>query len=359
MEFRPEGLAFFWPLITLSARCPGSMRSGLLADIMIINPKFLPANVKVISVRLLIAVMLSFLGTGCDESKYGTCSGSLLWKLEYDGRTSWIFGTMHAPNPAFSRIPEPVKKALAESKVFFSEIEPNEKNQVKIMQGMLLPETESLEAKIGKSKFTRLKNIIEKFNPPISSSFINRNKIWAASLLIAWPRQSTDPVPMDVFLYEKAKIDGCETIGLETPEEQLAPLDNFTETEQIQLLTEAIDEAENGYKMLNGLLQKYISQDLSGIAEEFYSRKTSFTPQFRDKFIEKLLKKRNDLFLERLLPTIKEKDCFVAVGAGHLIGSHGLIAQLEKAGFKATPVEFNFDVPIQNQLPKFFYLFHL
>ncbi|HCE44088.1 MAG TPA: hypothetical protein DET40_11115 [Lentisphaeria bacterium] len=51
MEFRPEGLAFFWPLITLFVRCISS--DMLLANIMIINPKSQPANVKVISVRLL------------------------------------------------------------------------------------------------------------------------------------------------------------------------------------------------------------------------------------------------------------------------------------------------------------------
>jgi hypothetical protein len=51
MEFRPEGLAFFWPLITLFVRYISS--DMLLTNIMIINPKSLPANVKVISVRLL------------------------------------------------------------------------------------------------------------------------------------------------------------------------------------------------------------------------------------------------------------------------------------------------------------------
>jgi hypothetical protein len=51
MEFRPDGLAFFWPLITLFARYISL--DMLLAYIMIINPKSLPANVKVIFERLL------------------------------------------------------------------------------------------------------------------------------------------------------------------------------------------------------------------------------------------------------------------------------------------------------------------
>ena len=51
LEFRPEGLAFFWPLITLFARYISL--DMLLANIMIINPKSSPANVIVISLQLL------------------------------------------------------------------------------------------------------------------------------------------------------------------------------------------------------------------------------------------------------------------------------------------------------------------
>ncbi len=306
----------------------------------------------------LFAIMLSFLGLGCDEKKSAVGPSSVFWKLEYEGRTSWLFGTMHAPHAAFSKLPEPVKNALAETRLFLSEIEPDERNQVKIMKGMLLPDNESLEAKIGKDRFARLKAVTDKFDPPISPNFMNKNKIWAASLIIAWPRKSTDPVPVDVLLYEKAKLGGCETKGLETPEEQLAPLDSFTEAEQIQLLVEAIEEAEGNYKMLNLLMQKYISQDLSGMAEEFYSRRTNFTSQFREKFVDKLLKDRNRLFLERSIPLLKENSCFVAVGAGHLIGETGMLFRLEKAGFKVTPVEIKFEIPIQDQIPKLFNLFH-
>src|SRR5664279_2355248 len=57
MEFRPEGLAFFWLLITLFARYISL--DMLLANIMIINPKYSPANVKVISLRLLRRKIMS------------------------------------------------------------------------------------------------------------------------------------------------------------------------------------------------------------------------------------------------------------------------------------------------------------
>jgi len=47
------------------------------------------------------------------------------------------------------------------------------------------------------------------------------------------------------------------------------------------------------------------------------------------------------------------------VGAGHLIGDEGLLSLLEKAGCKVTPVEFKFDIPIQEQIPKLFFFMQL
>jgi hypothetical protein len=47
MEFRPKGLAFFRPLVTLFARCISP--DMLLVCIMIIDPESSSANVKFIS----------------------------------------------------------------------------------------------------------------------------------------------------------------------------------------------------------------------------------------------------------------------------------------------------------------------
>lgn len=306
----------------------------------------------------ILVIMLSFFGLSCDEKKADSNAGSIFWKIEYDGRTSWLFGTIHAPNPVFGKMPEPVKTALAGSKMFFSEIEPDEKNQLKMMQSMLLPETESLELKIGENRFKRLKAVTDSFTPPISPVHLNRQKIWAASLFIAWPRKSTDTIPVDILLYEKARIAGCKTAGIESPEEQLAPLDAFTETEQIQMLEESIEEAEDNYKLLNSLMNKYIAQDLNAMAEDFFSKTPCYSPELKGKFINILLIGRNRLFLKRVLPAIRENNVFIAVGAGHLIGEEGLVSLLEKEGCRVTPVKIEFDVPIQNRLPNLFYFFH-
>jgi hypothetical protein len=288
--------------------------------------------------------MLSFFGLSCDEKKAGAHTDSVFWKIEYDGKTSWLFGTMHAPSPVFEKMPEPVKNALRNSRIFFSEIEMNEKNQQTVIRKMLLPGPENLEFKIGKSRFERLMAVTGKFVPPVSPEQLNRQKIWAASIFIAWPRSSADIAPVDVLLFERAKAFGCRTLGIETPEEQLALLEAFTENEQIQLLDESLAEAESNYKLLNTLMDKYFAQDIRGMAEEFFSQTSCYSKELKEKFINDLLIGRNKRFLERTLFEIKGENVFIAVGAGHLIGDEGLVSLLEKEGCRVTPVKIVLEV---------------
>lgn len=292
----------------------------------------------------ILIIMLSFFGLSCDEKKTGARADSVFWKIEYDGKTSWLFGTMHAPSPVFENMPEPVKTALAASEIFFSEIEPDGGNQREVMRKMLLPETETLQLKIGEQRFKRLKSLTDKFIPPPSSEQLNRYKVWAAALYIAWPRKSADSLPVDILLYEKAKAVGCRTAGIESPDEQTDLLDAFTEIEQMQLLEEALEEGESNYKLLNKLMDKYVAQDLSGMADEFFLKNSCYSPEFKEKFINILLVRRNSLFLERLLPEIRKNNVFIAVGAGHLIGKEGLVSLLEREGCRVTPVKIVLEV---------------
>lgn len=267
---------------------------------------------------------------------------SLFWKIEYEEKVSWLFGTIHISLPEFEKIPEAIKNALRNSDLFVSEMEPDEKNQVEVMNGMLLPDSETLSVLIGNQRFSRLTDILEMNEMPVSIELLNKHKVWAAALLIAWPRKSDD-IPFDMLLFEKAKLSGIKTMGLESPKEQLEIFDSFTLSEQIEILEDGMKEADEKYANLNLLIKKYLSQDLSGLSELFYSKKTFFSPEFREKYLNVMLIKRNHHFLKHLLPAIKKGRAFIAVGAGHLTGNEGLISLLKKRGCSLEPVNFKFE----------------
>jgi uncharacterized protein YbaP (TraB family) len=58
--------------------------------------------------------------------------------------------------------------------------------------------------------------------------------------------------------------------------------------------------------------------------------------------MEALIEKRNERFLQRLLPYLKENNVFCAVGAMHLPGERGMLAMLRREGYNVEPVPFEF-----------------
>ena len=51
-----------------------------------------------------------------------------------------------------------------------------------------------------------------------------------------------------------------------------------------------------------------------------------------------LIKDRNEKWLPRMVAAMREKPTMFVFGAGHLMGEHGIIEKLRKAGYKVEQV---------------------
>jgi hypothetical protein len=54
--------------------------------------------------------------------------------------------------------------------------------------------------------------------------------------------------------------------------------------------------------------------------------------------MDRLLRQRNLLMLERMQLRLKEGNAFIAVGAMHLPGEEGLLQLLRRAGYRVTSI---------------------
>ena len=81
-----------------------------------------------------------------------------------------------------------------------------------------------------------------------------------------------------------------------------------------------IDEA----KKLN---EAYFSQDL--VAMYDLTKRENSNPEF----YEKLLKERNENWVQQLPEIMKTDSSFIAIGCLHLAGEYGLVEQLRKLGY--------------------------
>ena len=56
---------------------------------------------------------------------------------------------------------------------------------------------------------------------------------------------------------------------------------------------------------------------------------------------DRLLKNRNEKWLQKLPKLMQNKSLFIAVGAGHLVGKDGLISRLKAMGYIVNPLATN------------------
>jgi len=138
----------------------------------------------------------------------------------------------------------------------------------------------------------------------------------------------------NVKMYEKeltsmAKKEKKTIIGLETFQEQMEIVGSVALEDQIQDLKESSASMVRDY---NEMLDAYTSQNLAEL------EKAGEDSEGFDKMEEELLTKRNDRWVKAIQEKLANTSTFYAVGAMHLVGESGLIAQLKAAGYSVDAV---------------------
>jgi uncharacterized protein YbaP (TraB family) len=139
--------------------------------------------------------------------------------------------------------------------------------------------------------------------------------------------------PMDYHIAATGKWQAKTVTQLETMEEQFKLLyDAFPVEEQARQLVALVKQKEFAATAQVKLLELYLAKDMPGL----HAYAESMPKDFGNS--DFLLKNRNERWMNVLPGLMKKEAQFIAVGALHLPGPHGLIALLRKAGYTAVPI---------------------
>jgi uncharacterized protein len=277
-----------------------------------------------------------------------------LWRVE--GRTpTYLFGTIHVPDDRVLALAPSVTKAFAESTAVYTEIPMDSGTQMGIMGKVMLPEGTQLSDVIGERLYKRMTAAAEKTLGAAHSGLgamlgplFQRMKPWAAmsqlSLLEFLPEMMAGKQPLDAMLYARAQSEGKTVGALETPDEQIAVFESFTDREQTRMLELTLEEIERvkpgDRTQTQQLIDAYLSGDMSVVSqvmEEAMAGDAALMARFQDIAITK----RNNHMTERILALRRQQPStvfFIAVGTAHYAGPTGIVAQLQKAGLKVARV---------------------
>jgi uncharacterized protein YbaP (TraB family) len=123
-------------------------------------------------------------------------------------------------------------------------------------------------------------------------------------------------------------ISGFETIAF-----QAGIFDSIPYEKQAEALLQTIDSIESYSKTFTAMLEVYQKQHLNELQHLLDQE-----PGFSDTK-EVMLDNRNKNWVTQIKDILPQKNIFIAVGAGHLVGENGLISLLKKEGYTLRPIE--------------------
>ena len=251
---------------------------------------------------------------------------SLLWEIVApNARISYVFGTMHVQDEkAFNAI-ESIENCIKKTEAFAAEYDLDTENSFDFEKMTNLPEGQKLSDLIKPALYEKLSKIFKRETGMKLQYFEHKKPVIVMNMLTVAQFAKDRQVSLDQHLFDFAKQENKELLGIESFESQLEVMQNMPMKVQLKSLK---DLALNFGKYRRGLkrtAELYMEANLSKI-----TKKAKSTAGGMRKL---LLYDRNILMADKIAEIASEKSLFAAIGAGHLGGKKGVLYLLKKKGF--------------------------
>ena len=266
----------------------------------------------------------------------------LLWRIAGEP-ASYLYGTVHLPDTRVASWSEEVQGALAASDAVYTEISLAPEVLMKVVEGSVLPEGQTLRDLLPADVFARLESFCTAKG--LNLAGMMNQQIWVVATnltLVGLSPEHLTLEPLDMRLYRYATANRKEAGGIETAEEQLAAFGALTRDEQAEYLVQMLDlleESPNATReYVEELVRIYRDGDAAAL-EAYMNRYLGEDDPLTVKFKKLILTDRNVRMAERSAARMREnpgKSYFFAYGAAHMPGDDGVVALLRKEGFEVT-----------------------
>ena len=264
-----------------------------------------------------------------------------LWRAAKDGRTSYLYGTMHVGRMAWMFPGPEVLRAARSSDVIALELDILDPEIVQRLQagtaiqpGSVLPEALRLRLRAQLRAACLPEQLLDQTAPEMVASTLT---------VMAARREGLDPAYAVDAVYASMGHELKKPVSsLETPELQLKLLLGSTEAESQAAIESALQELESGKAspMLKHMAQVW-SDGRLGEMEKYEQWCECVETETDRVMMRRMLDERNP-GLARNIDAIHAsgKTVFAAVGSLHMIGKLGLPALLAERGYKVERVDF-------------------
>ena len=281
------------------------------------------ATLSTLARIFIVGGLVSAFCVGCvtpQNSATRRLSKPFLWQISESSDNFVLFGTIHSGVDAKLELPREVWEAIRSRPCFVAETNLDQISKIDMTVYTELPKGQSLKAKVSAETWRYL---VHRLSDRVSMHTLQRMRPWAVLMRLYAADSATHMnAVMDVTLTKYAREQGKKILFFETLQDQLETIDRvFTEAdiEDYRRLG-----AENLQVYTDQLLKWYRAGDEGKIAQIIASPVPGAGN--RPEQLEYLLYERNRKWLDILRNNSEYRQCFIAVGVGHLIGPKGMVA---------------------------------
>lgn len=286
-----------------------------------------------IRTTVLAAIAFSALATSaCAEQKFDPA----LYVVRDADSTMYFYGTVHVRPRDTDWADDDVRSAIASADEIWTEIEisPEADQRTQALAAELgrAPADRPLSSWLSAEENAHLDALTQRLG--ISRAYLEPMQPWMAGLtlsLVPIMQAGYDPMSgVDRAVDAYGDANGKTMRSFETIEQQLSFFSGLDEETQRAFLREAIAEAEQGPAMIRDMTAAWEHGDLAALER-------SVVDDTRDQYpdvYQALFVRRNNAWMDVIVRELNGSGVdFVAVGAGHLLGPDGLVAQLRARGY--------------------------
>lgn len=276
-------------------------------------------------------------------------SQAMLWRVEKPGKfTSHLFGTVHVIDESLNALRPSVLQAIAQSNIVALEAEQMSRAAMRYAMAQVGPlmvtKDRPLQFLLSDDEMAFVEDAIDKAGYPKQMALGWRP--WVVNMFLTdSPCQKLKAEAglksLDLLVADEAKSLNTRVVGLEKMAEQYEAMASIDDSAQAAWLKASIYLHNRLDDMAHTMAELYRFRRLSMVWDltRELAPDVGLTDEVLTVIRRQLVDRRNARLTERAQPLFENGSAFVAVGALHLTGEAGMVANLRGLGFTVTPVE--------------------
>ncbi len=278
-----------------------------------------------------------------------TEKNSILWEISGNGlkKSSYLLGTHHLVSTDFLENVKGLHDAWEATEQTVGEIDLSNMSQMQmqIMMSAIMPDTVSYHSLMSEQDVALLNKTLTELTGMGLDQLGSMKPAMLQNLITITLYQQYYPelsqtVSIDQYFQDKATKRNRPVVSLESVEDQIELLlHSQTIERQAESLACMLHHPELLKEQMDELHIAYHEQNLQKLNAIFEKTDADEPCPATQEEKDGMNKNRNEKWLQKLPQIMSEKSSFIAVGCLHLVGEHGLIAGLRKAGYTVKAVE--------------------